>query len=100
LIVPHGGLPARKIRRRADSVNDRFQLAEVAMRRNWLQRQVTKTITRRPLWRPRLERLEDKLAPAVFTVTNTNDFGLGSLWHAIADANATGGPDAIPFAIP
>jgi hypothetical protein len=36
---------------------------------------------------------------AVFTVTNTNPTGPGSLDQAIIDANANAGPDAIVFAI-
>ncbi len=36
----------------------------------------------------------------VFTVTNTDDSGTGSLRQAITDANATGGADSIVFAIP
>lgn len=41
--------------------------------------------------------LEGRVAPAVFTVTNTNDAGLGSLRQAILDANAAPGADAISF---
>jgi hypothetical protein len=56
------------------------------------------------LRRPRLERLEDKLAPAVFTVTNTNDGGAGSLDEAIFLAentpNVNGVPDEVHFDIP
>ena len=37
---------------------------------------------------------------AVFTVTNTNDTGGGSLRQAILDANANAGPDTIDFNIP
>ncbi len=36
---------------------------------------------------------------AIFTVTNTNDSGAGSLRQAILDANATPGPDTINFNI-
>jgi parallel beta-helix repeat protein len=36
---------------------------------------------------------------AVFTVTNTNDSGIGSLRQAILDANATPGADTINFTI-
>lgn len=37
---------------------------------------------------------------AVFTVTNVNADGAGSLWQAIADANASPGTDLIAFDIP
>jgi titin len=43
--------------------------------------------------------LEDRLAPAVFTVTNTNDSGAGSLRQAILSANATPGSNTINFSI-
>jgi hypothetical protein len=36
---------------------------------------------------------------ATFTVTNTADSGPGSLRQAVADANSTGEPDAVAFAI-
>ena len=36
---------------------------------------------------------------ATFTVTNTNDAGVGSLRQAIADANAAGGTDNIVFSV-
>ena len=39
-------------------------------------------------------------AQATFTVTNTNDFGAGSLRRAINDANTTAGSDFIVFDIP
>src|SRR5258706_508114 len=74
------------------------------MQLNWLRQRGTKTITRRTLFRPMLERLEDKLAPAIFMVTNTDDSGLGSLRQAMHDANTTpntgGVPDEIHFNIP
>lgn len=35
-----------------------------------------------------------------FVVTNTNDHGPGSLWQAVADANASPGADTITFKIP
>src|SRR3954454_7781394 len=50
-------------------------------------------------FRPRLEALEDRLAPATFTVLNTNDLGAGSLRQAILDANASAGLDTIAFNI-
>jgi hypothetical protein len=51
-----------------------------------------------------LEPLEDRLAPAVFTVTNTGDTGSGAglagdLRYCITQANATPGTDTIQFAI-
>ncbi len=36
----------------------------------------------------------------VYTVTNTNDSGAGSLRQAITDANTNGGQDSIHFAVP
>src|SRR5262245_41237096 len=51
----------------------------------------------RPPFRPRLEVLEDRLAPATFTVGNTNDSGSGSLRQAILDANLTSALDHIEF---
>lgn len=51
-------------------------------------------------FRPGLEVLEDRLAPATFTVVNTLDSGAGSLRTAILDANAAPGADLIDFAIP
>jgi RHS repeat-associated protein/uncharacterized repeat protein (TIGR01451 family) len=55
---------------------------------------------RRKTFRPVLETLEDRLAPATFTVLNTNDSGAGSLRQAILDANITAVPDLITFNIP
>jgi hypothetical protein len=45
-----------------------------------------------------VECLEDRLAPAAFTVTNANDGGPGSLRAAVAQANSLPGGDAIVFA--
>jgi hypothetical protein len=45
------------------------------------------------------EALEDRLAPATFTVTSTGDNGAGSLRTAITQANAHAGADTIAFAI-
>jgi hypothetical protein len=47
-----------------------------------------------------LESLEDRLAPATFTVANANDAGSGSLRAAIAAANSAPGADLIAFNIP
>jgi hypothetical protein len=49
--------------------------------------------------RPRLEALEGRQLPSVFTVTNTDDSGPGSLRQAILDANANPGLDTIAFNI-
>src|SRR5262245_3252896 len=48
----------------------------------------------RSFFRPRLTRLESRDVPTVFTVTNTNDNGAGSLRQAVLDANSTAYPDA------
>jgi hypothetical protein len=58
----------------------------------------TKRSTRQP-FRPRVETLEDRLAPATFTVLNTNDSGADSLRQAILAANAAPGADSIQFNI-
>lgn len=54
---------------------------------------------RSPFYRLILDRLEDRSVPSTFTVTNTNDSGLGSLRQAILDANVHSGSDLIKFAI-
>src|SRR5262245_46535522 len=55
----------------------------------------------RPVGRGRarltLHALEDRTAPAIFTVTNTADAGAGSLRQAVLDANAAMGSDTIAF---
>jgi parallel beta-helix repeat protein len=51
------------------------------------------------LFHPSLESLEDRLLLAIFTVTNTQDAGPGSLRQAILDANANPGLDTIAFDI-
>jgi titin len=54
----------------------------------------------RPTFRPRLEGLEGRLAPAVFTVTSAADDGsAGTLRSAILQSNATPGLDTINFNI-
>lgn len=50
-------------------------------------------------FRLNLEVLEDRLAPATFTVLNTNDSGAGSLRQAILNANSTVVQDRIEFNI-
>jgi titin len=49
--------------------------------------------------RLRVEPLEDRLAPATFTITNASDAGAGSLRAAIMSANALPGADTIRFHI-
>ncbi len=46
------------------------------------------------------EPLEARIAPATFTVLNTNDAGAGSFRQAILNANANAGADIIDFNIP
>src|SRR5262249_25048189 len=46
---------------------------------------------------PMLQVLEDRIAPATFTVLNTNDSGTGSLRDAITQANADAVDDTIAF---
>lgn len=50
--------------------------------------------------RPAVEALEDRLAPATFTVVNHDDAGDGSLRWAITRTNAVAGADVIVFNIP
>jgi parallel beta-helix repeat protein len=57
------------------------------------------SVGRRPRFVPRLETLEGRLAPAVFTVTNTADSGAGSLRQAIQSADTTQAPSTIQFNI-
>ena len=54
----------------------------------------------RPRFNPRVETLEDRLAPATFTVTSTANGGSRFASRAIVSANAAAGPDIIDFAIP
>ncbi len=44
-----------------------------------------------------VERLEDRLVPSTFTVTNLQDVGQGSLRRAVLNANAHPGADVIAF---
>lgn len=53
-----------------------------------------------PTFRPRLEAVEERLAPATFTVTTASSGGTNSLRWAINQANAAAGADTIAFAIP
>jgi len=50
--------------------------------------------------RLRLEAFDDRVVPAVFTVTTVADSGAGSLRRAILDTNAAPGADTIAFNIP
>src|ERR1051326_1255333 len=47
---------------------------------------------------PQVQILEDRTAPATFTVLNLNDSGLGSLRQAVLLANVLPGADVIQFA--
>ena len=70
--------------------------------RSWIGRLFARTVSR-PVKAaarccPRLEVLEDRLAPASFTVVNTADSGFGSLRAAVDAANIFGGSNTINFA--
>jgi hypothetical protein len=72
-------------------------------RRRWLERLFgARPAPGRARWaRLGVEMLEDRTAPATFTVVNTADAGTGSLRQAILDANneaVNPGPDTIVFA--
>src|SRR5262245_53083579 len=60
----------------------------------------TRRMSHRRHSRLRVESLEDRSVPAVFTVTTTDESGPGSLRQAITDANAATGADTITFTIP
>ena len=67
--------------------------------RTWLPKWLTPARPR-PGRRPvqlKLERFEDRMVPATFTVTNTANSGAGSLRQAIIDANDASGADTIKF---
>src|SRR5258707_295729 len=66
------------------------------LRKN-LARATVRRPARGPVARLRVLDLEDRLAPATYTVTNTNDAGAGSLRDAITQANATAAADTINF---
>src|SRR5262245_33262735 len=64
-----------------------------------------RSAARRPAFRPRCEALEDRLAPATFTVTDTGDTSCQppaavTLRCAIQQANANPGPDRIDLTLP
>jgi len=44
-------------------------------------------------------RLEDRIAPATYTVTNNSNSGAGSLRQAVINANGSGGADTINFLV-
>src|SRR4051794_8733830 len=60
-------------------------------------RRTSRPAARPPTARPRLHGLEDRTAPAVYTVFNANDAGPGSLRDAITQADTTAAADAINF---
>src|SRR5258708_4064127 len=53
---------------------------------------------RRRAFLPRLEALEDRRLPTLFTLTSLADAGVGSLRQATLDAGATTGDQTIRFA--
>ena len=73
----------------------------------WLKCKTTRLVSakfpgRRPLQQRTslgFQSLESRDLFAVFTVTNTASSGAGSLWQAISDSNAAGGPNTIQFHI-
>src|SRR5262249_23271432 len=72
--------------------------------RSWIPTlfaRTTRPVSARRRTRPRvrlgLEALEDRLAPATFTVHNLNDSGAGSLRQAIHHANSAAGLDLSNF---
>jgi parallel beta-helix repeat protein len=69
--------------------------------RRWLSRLFPSAVpaTRSVAFRPRVDGLEDRLAPATFTVTSVANSGAGTLRQAITDANAAAGADDIVFNI-
>ena len=69
--------------------------------RNLFARPVTRPIRKAPArCRPRLEALEDRLAPAAYHVTSLSDDGsAGTLRDAINQANANPGADTIDFQV-
>ena len=74
-------------------------MASPSIFRSLFTRKSVATITRKPrAYRPWLETLEDRLAPAIFTVTTNADAGADSLRAAIVAANATAAADTITFA--
>jgi titin len=66
---------------------------------SWFRRLSRRPAVQQPRFRPIVEALEDRLAPATFTVTTPNDSGPGSLRQAILNANAHPGLDSITFNI-
>jgi hypothetical protein len=64
--------------------------------RRWRQSAAANLPGRRLPLLPRLESLECRLAPTIFTVTTTADSCAGSLRQAILDADSTSGPARSP----
>jgi hypothetical protein len=59
----------------------------------------TRSARRAAYFRPALEPLEGRQLLSIFTETNIDDAGAGSLRQAILDANANPGADTIAFQI-
>ncbi len=72
-------------------LNPRHWLRTLTRRRN---RGTNTTVARRPFV-PRLRRLEDRVVPNAYLVTNLEDSGVFSLRDALSSANAHPGPDEI-----
>ena len=65
----------------------------------WGRKHQRGTMRRRRVRDLLLERMEERLVPAVFGVTSFADSGAGTLRQAILNANANPGPDQIAFNI-
>lgn len=76
----------------------RFPWPSKALRRK--SRMSPRTAGKHNPYRPHVERMEDRCLLSVFTVTNTEDAGAGSVRQVLLDANTTPGADRSAFDIP